>query len=89
MKYTKPGLVALCLTLTLTSAITFAVNAQSTAKKPAAKKVLTEVKHKAHCGMVYSAANAKKYHYVCPMDHKPLTKIAANAKSGKTAPAKQ
>lgn len=29
------------------------------------------VKYKAHCGMVYSAEQAKKYHYVCPMDHKP------------------
>ena len=36
------------------------------------------VKYKAHCGMVYSAADAKKYHYVCPMDHKPLVKMTSN-----------
>jgi len=33
------------------------------------------VKYKAHCGMIYSAAEAKKNHYICPMDHKPLKKI--------------
>src|SRR5436190_1588030 len=37
-----------------------------------------EVKYKAHCGMIYSAADAKKYHYICPMDHKPLTKITTS-----------
>jgi hypothetical protein len=34
--------------------------------------------------MIYSAADAKKYHYICPMDHKPLTKIV----SAKAAPKK-
>jgi hypothetical protein len=47
-------------------------------KKPAA-----EVKYKAHCGMIYSAAEAKKYHYICPMDHKPLVKITSGAKKAK------
>ena len=36
-----------------------------------------EVKYRAHCGMIYSAADAKKYHYICPMDHKPLVKITS------------
>lgn len=31
------------------------------------------VQYKAHCGLVYSAAFAKAHHYVCPMDHLPLT----------------
>lgn len=38
-------------------------------------KTVTMVKYKAHCGMFYSVADAKKYHYICPMDHKKLTKI--------------
>lgn len=54
-----------------------------TLSKPAAKKTVADAKFKAHCGMIYSAADAKKYHYICPMNHKPLTKIAANVKSGK------
>lgn len=100
MKYNKPGVVALCLTLT--GATAFHVCAQTTPKKlgakqtkPAAKKTATEAKktateakYRAHCGMIYSASDAKKYHYVCPMDHKPLTKIAANAKYGGTVPVK-
>ncbi len=43
-----------------------------------------EVRYKAQCGMTYSAAEAKKLHYVCPMDHKPLTKIEP-AKPGASA----
>ncbi len=46
--------------------------------KHAASK--TTVVYKAHCGMVYSAADAKKYHYICPMDHKPLTKMTVAAR---------
>jgi len=37
----------------------------------------TKVMYKAHCGKMYSAADAKKYHYKCPMDHKPLVKMAS------------
>src|SRR5258708_6877122 len=46
---------------------------QAAHKEPAqkSKKTVTDVKYKAHCGMIYSAADAKKYHYICPMDHKP------------------
>ena len=40
-----------------------------------AMKTVGVVKYKAHCGMVYSAAEAKKNRYICPMDHKPLKKI--------------
>ena len=43
------------------------------------KKHSGAVTYKAHCGMVYSAAEAKKNHYICPMDHKPLMKMAAGA----------
>ena len=45
------------------------------------KKPATVVKYKAQCGMVYSAADAKKDHYICPMDHKPLKKIVVSAKA--------
>jgi len=38
------------------------------------------VKYKAQCGMIYTAAQAKKNHYICPMDHKPLTKIVTKSK---------
>lgn len=50
------------------------------AKRAASK---TTVVYKAHCGMTYSAADAKKYHYICPMDHKPLTKVTVAAKPAK------
>ena len=68
--------------------VSFAQPAHSqTVKKPTHKssvkakpKKTAEVKYKAACGMIYSAADAKKYHYICPMDHKPLVKIAAKAK---------
>src|SRR5437870_11406274 len=49
----------------------------------AAKKPPREVMYKAHCGMIYSAADAKKYHYICPMDHKPLVKITSGGKGKK------
>ena len=42
---------------------------------PMHKGKKTVVKYKAQCGMIYSAADAKKYHYICPMDHKPMKKI--------------
>lgn len=29
------------------------------------------------CGLIYSAADAKKYHYVCPMDHSKIVPIAS------------
>jgi hypothetical protein len=41
-------------------------------------KPISGLKYKAHCGKIYSAADAKKYHYICPMDHKKLTKIVAS-----------
>ena len=52
------------------------------AAKPKTKKPSVEVKYKAECGMVYSAAEAKKNKYICPMDKKPLKKITV-AKKGK------
>ena len=75
---------ALVLTAALLSGSTITVLAQN-AKKTAVQKAHAkptktagEVKYKAQCGMVYSAADAKKYHNICPMDHKPLTKIASS-----------
>ena len=64
--------------------VTLQANAQTTTKKPAhtkTAKATAPVTYKAHCGMVYSAAEAKKNHYICPMDHKPLVKMAAADKS--------
>ena len=79
-------------TLTLAALFLSAGLSAVAAPKPASKhaeKVATAVQYKAHCGMVYSAADAKKYHYVCPMDHKSLTKItAAVAKPAHHAPKK-
>lgn len=58
-------------------------SAQTTKKahtKTKSKTTTTLVKYKAKCGMVYSAADAKKNHYVCPMDHKPLVKMTSAKK---------
>lgn len=41
----------------------------------------TAVKYKAHCGLVYSAAFAKAHHYICPMDHLPLTRMGSTTSS--------
>ncbi len=49
------------------------------------KKPVPAVKYKAHCGMIYSAADAKKNHYICPMDHKPLVKMTGNTTHKKGA----
>jgi YHS domain-containing protein len=34
------------------------------------------VEYKAACGMIYSPADAKKYRYVCPIDHSKLVPFA-------------
>ncbi len=39
-----------------------------------------KVKYRAHCGMIYTADEAKKYHYICPMDHLPLVKITVGGR---------
>jgi hypothetical protein len=59
-------------------------NAQNTTKKALPTKMAkatATVTYKAHCGMGYSAADAKKNHYICPMDHKPLVNMPAAGKS--------
>ena len=38
------------------------------------------MQYRAVCGMVYSAAEAKKDHYICPMDGKKMTAIKPSAK---------
>ena len=70
MKRIALGLKALCIAVGLLGSML--PTAQASHKKNAGA-----VKYKAHCGMVYSAADAKKYHYVCPMDHKPLVKMTS------------
>ena len=90
MKRITVGLAALFLSITLLAALSPDVHAQGKTKKAVVKtaaktnshKVATEVKYKAHCGMIYSAAEAKKNHYICPMDHKPLVKIVVANKTG-------
>ena len=44
---------------------------------PMAAMAAPAVRYKAACGMTYSAADAKKYHYVCPMDKSKLVPIKA------------
>ncbi len=83
MKALTGGLLALIASGSLLG-VTLQANAQTNTKKPAhtkPAKATAAVTYKAHCGMVYSAADAKKNHYICPMDHKPLVKMAAADKS--------
>ena len=78
MKSTMIGLAALFLSASLAGMAAPKTAAAAKTKKPAA-----EVKYRSHCGMIYSAAEAKKYHYICPMDHKPLVKITSGTRKGK------
>ena len=80
MRRFASGFKALCFLAALLSSILPAALA-GPKKQPAA------VKYKARCGMVYSAADAKKYHYICPMDHKPLVKITSSTTHKKGAKA--
>jgi hypothetical protein len=78
MKSISTGFKTLCFSAVLLGSILPGALAQT--KKPAAA-----VTYKAHCGMIYSAADAKKNHYICPMDHKPLMKMTAAPKPKKGA----
>ena len=49
--------------------------ATKTAKTPEA----APTQYRAQCGMIYSAAQAKKDHYVCPMDGKKMTAFKTSA----------
>ena len=88
MKQITTGVMALSVCVVLLGALAPATFAQTPAKKTTtkmtkakAKNATAEVKYKAQCGMIYSAADAKKNHYICPMDHKPLVKMASATKS--------
>lgn len=83
MKRISLGIAALFLSASIAG---FAAD-KAPAKKMAmkSKKPAMTVMYKAHCGMMYSAAEAKKNHYVCPMDHKKLTKVMVPAKATKPA----
>jgi hypothetical protein len=89
MKRITISLAALFLSTALLGTVTSSTFAQTTAKKTTTKTTAkakttnntAEVKYKAHCGMIYSAADAKKHRYVCPMDHKPLVKITGAQKT--------
>ena len=77
MKRLASVLSILCVSAALIGGVTRA--AMASHHKHAA------VKYKAHCGMIYTAAQAKRNHYVCPMDHKPLMKMAASSAHKKGA----
>jgi YHS domain-containing protein len=52
---------------------------------PACAKTISHIKaaptqYRAHCGMIYSAAEAKKDHYICPMDHMKMVPIESASK---------
>lgn len=51
-------------------------------KKQAKTLAAGPTQYLAKCGMVYSAADAKKDHYICPMDGKKMTAIKPSAKTG-------
>lgn len=80
MKSLSTGLKAFCFSMVLLGSILPGAVAQT---KKAPTKPVAAVTYKAHCGMIYSAADAKKNHYICPMDHKPLVKMTATAKPKK------
>ena len=77
------GISSLLMTMALLGTNAPNLLAQTAPKKPKTKTAVSAVKYKAHCGMIYSAAEAKKNHYVCPMDHKPLVKMTSAKKTGK------
>lgn len=81
MKSITGVLLALIVTVSLFSTV-LSSEAQTATKKGAHTKTAGVVQYKAHCGMIYSAADAKKNHYICPMDHKPLVKMVAAGKGG-------
>ena len=84
MKRITLGLTALLMSASLTGSA-----APKTAARAKTKPAASEVKYRAHCGMIYSAVEAKKYHYICPMDHKPLVKITSGGKTtARTGPGK-
>ena len=78
MKRLTLGLAALFLSASM-AGIAAKPGAKPAAKKPAA------VMYKAACGMTYTAAQAKKYNYICPMDKKRLVKVTPKAKKAKAA----
>jgi hypothetical protein len=89
MKHITRIAIALSLTAALLNAAPSSVSAQTphgktahkTTKPAKTKKTVSEVKYKAQCGMIYSAADAKKNRYVCPMDHQPLVKVTTKVKT--------
>ena len=84
MKHTYLGLAALFLTAGLASAAAPKTPSRAAAKKPAAA-----VKYKAVCGMTYTAAEAKKHNFVCPMDKQRLVKVAPKAQKAAVKKAKK
>ena len=58
------------------------VTAQAAPAHKAAKPS-APTQYRAVCGMIYSAADAKKDHYICPMDGKKMTAIRPAAPKAK------
>ena len=67
----KPRFVLTLITAALLPVMAHATPARKAAKSPA------PTQYRAVCGMIYSAAEAKKDHYICPMDGKKMIAIPA------------
>ena len=52
--------------------------AEAAPKASPANKTPAPTQYRAQCGMIYSAAEAKKDHYVCPMDGQKMTAIKSS-----------
>ncbi len=74
----KPLLLLTLSTAALLPALAHAAPAHKAAKTAA------PIQYRAVCGMIYSAAEAKKDHYVCPMDGKKMTAIVPAAHKAKS-----
>ncbi len=77
MKLISSTLLALLVSASLLGSGMEAISQVKTKHPTPTKKAKKSaaIRFKAHCGMTYSAEETKKYHYTCPMDHKPLVKI--------------
>ena len=61
----------------LTVLLPFSAFAAPTAHSPGkAAHSPKALMYRAQCGMTYTAAEAKKDHYICPMDHKKMLPMA-------------
>ena len=76
----KPRLTLTLITAALLPALAHAAPAHKAAKTAA------PTQYRAVCGMIYSAAEAKKDHYICSMDGKKMTAIPPASKPAARKP---